>query len=55
MKYFCQHQILEKSHSDYSWPHFEKQDGRHRHVADFKGAYISLIIGPKGMACEANL
>ena len=25
------------------------------HVANFKSAYISLIIGPKGLASEANL
>ena len=25
------------------------------HVTDFKSAYISLIIGPRGLACETNL
>ena len=25
------------------------------HMADFKSAYISLIIGPRGLQCEANL
>ena len=25
------------------------------HIADFKSAYISLIIGPRGLQCEANL
>ena len=25
------------------------------HIADFKGAYIALIIGPRGLQCEANL
>ena len=25
------------------------------HIADFKSAYISLIIGPSGLQCEANL
>ena len=25
------------------------------HVADFKGAYISLIIGPRGLQCQTNL
>ena len=25
------------------------------HVADFKSAYISLIIAPRGLACETNL
>ena len=25
------------------------------HVLDFKSVYISLIIGPRGLACEANL
>ena len=25
------------------------------HIADFKSAYIFLIIGPRGLQCEANL
>ena len=25
------------------------------HIADFKGAYISLIIGLRGLQCETNL
>ena len=25
------------------------------HAADIKSACISLIIGPRGLACEANL
>ena len=25
------------------------------HVADFKSAYIPLIIGPRGLQCETNL
>ena len=25
------------------------------HALDFKSAHISLIIGPRGLACEANL
>ena len=25
------------------------------HTADFKSAYISLIIGPRGLQCETNL
>ena len=25
------------------------------HIADFKMAYISLIIGPRGLQCETNL
>ena len=25
------------------------------HMADFKSAYISLIIGPRGLQCETNL
>ena len=25
------------------------------HIEDFKSAYISLIIGPRGLQCEANL
>ena len=25
------------------------------HIEDFKSAYISLIIGPRGLQCEGNL
>ena len=25
------------------------------HIADFKGAYICLIIGSRGLQCETNL
>ena len=25
------------------------------HIADFKSAYISLIIDPRGLQCETNL
>ena len=25
------------------------------HIADFKSAYISLIIGPRGLQCEASI
>ena len=25
------------------------------HIVDFKSAYISLIIGPRGLQCETNL
>ena len=25
------------------------------HIADFKSAYISVIIGPRGLQCETNL
>ena len=25
------------------------------HIADFKSAYVSLIIGPRGLQCETNL
>ena len=25
------------------------------HIADFKSACISLIIGPRGLQCETNL
>ena len=38
-------------------PNFEEQDSDHRcffHVVDFKSAYISLITGPRGLACEVN-
>ena len=31
------------------------QSAQVAHVADFKSAYISFIIGPRGLACEANL
>ena len=38
------------------WPHFEKQDGRHRHFfgSNEKCLYLP-IIGPRGLVCEANL
>ena len=40
----------------YFLPHFEKQDGSHRcFFSVMKSVYISLIIGPRGLACEANL
>ena len=38
--------------------HFEKQDaamGIFFHIAHFTSAYISLIIGPRGLECEINL
>ena len=25
------------------------------HIVDFKSAYISIIIGPRGLGCETNL
>ena len=25
------------------------------HVADYKSAYVSLIIGPRGLQCETNI
>ena len=31
------------------------QSAKVPHVADFKSAYISLIIGPGGLQCETNL
>ena len=31
------------------------QNAKVFHVADFKCAYISLIIAPRGLACETNL
>ena len=31
------------------------QNAKVPHVADFKSAYISLIIAPRGLACETNL
>ena len=30
-------------------------NGKLTHIADFKSAYISLIIGPGGLQCETNL
>ena len=40
----------------YFRPHFEKQDGRHkRFLSVMKSAYISLIIGPRGLGWETNL
>ena len=36
--------------------HCEKQDGHHgRFFVSHKSAYISLIIGPRGLVYEANL
>ena len=36
----------------YFWPHFEKQDGRHRRFFSvMKSTSISLIIGPRGLEC----
>ena len=31
------------------------QNAKVPHVADFKSAYISLIIGSRGLQCETNL
>ena len=31
------------------------QSAKVTHIADFKSAYISLIIGPTGLQCETNL
>ena len=31
------------------------RSGKVTHIADFKSAYISLIIGPRGLQCETNL
>ena len=31
------------------------QSAKLTHMADFKSAYISLIIGPRGLQCETNL
>ena len=30
------------------------QNAKVPHLVDFKSTYISLIIGPKGFACETN-
>ena len=39
----------------YFWSHFEKQDGCHgRFLSVIKSAYISLIIGPRGLGCKTN-
>ena len=41
--------------TEYFWPHFEKQDGRQGcFFPVMKSAYISLIISPRGLACETN-
>ena len=31
------------------------QSAKIPNIADLKSAYISLIIGPRGLACESNL
>ena len=31
------------------------QSAKVTHIADFKSAYISLIIGPRSLQCETNL
>ena len=31
------------------------QSAKVPHIADFKSAYISFIVGPRGSACETNL
>ena len=31
------------------------QSAKVPHVVDFKSAYISLIIGPRGLQCETTL
>ena len=31
------------------------QSAKVTHIADFKSAYIYLIIGPRGLQCETNL
>ena len=31
------------------------QSAKITHIADFKSAYISLIIGPRGLQCKTNL
>ena len=45
-------------HYNNFWPHFEKQGGCHGRFSakkDSNSAYISLITGPGGLACEATL
>ena len=52
------HHSLQKLAWNYLWAHFEKRDGHHGcifHDPDFKSAYICLIIGYRGLACEASL
>ena len=50
--YVPHYEILTK----YFWPHFEKQDGHHgRFFSVMESAYISLIIGPRGLQCKTNL
>ena len=36
-------------------PYCHPRSAEVTHIADFKSAYISLIIGPRGLQCEANL
>ena len=33
----------------------DPQSAEATHIGDFKSDYISLIIGPRGLQCEANL
>ena len=45
--YINNHKMLS---GEYFWPHFEKQDGRHRcFLSVMKSAYISLIIDHRGL------
>ena len=37
------------------WPHFEKQEMAAMPLSVMKSAYVSLIIGPRGLVCEGNL
>ena len=45
----CKHLTLKLLIQGHPW------NTKVRHVADFKSAYISLIIGTRGLVCETNL
>ena len=46
---FCRYLTLKLFIQGHPW------SAKVSHAADFKSAYISLIIGPTDMACETNL
>ena len=35
--------------------HSRSQNAKGSHIVHFKSAYVSLIIGPRGLACLTNL
>ena len=46
---FCRHMTLKLLIQGHT------QSAKVTHIADFKSAYVSLIIGPRGLQCETNL